>query len=73
MRLIDKSKPSNRRCCNCVGWKGKTPLPPARRTPSAYFLCPRSRRPMEYWSVCPMFKWDPDRHYKQDLKGSDPL
>lgn len=64
-RPIDKSKPSNKRCVNCVFWKKAKPITVIGwNTPER--SCKESGREVYYWNRCPAFRWNPDKLYKED-------
>lgn len=47
-RPIDKSKRSNRRCCNCAFWPGGCGM-----------ACEKSGRVIDYYNCCKQFEWNP--------------
>lgn len=65
-RPVDRSKRSNRRCCNCANWHRRAVLPQALRSATRFFRCPVGQKDIEYWSCCPRFKWDPSKDYKEE-------
>lgn len=65
---IDKSRPANRRCINCVQWDSRVPNPnTSHRWDDHEFLCPASNdKPVNYWNCCKLFQWNPNKPYKKE-------
>lgn len=65
VRPIDKSKTSNHRCINCSAWdnrvKNKT-----RDWSDPSWHCPKSGKDINYWNRCPLFRWNPNKVYKEN-------
>lgn len=68
---IDKSKPSNRRCINCIHYPKRRPAPEPRfrswNTVTPEAICGASNdKPINYWNCCKQFQWNPDKSYTSD-------
>lgn len=64
-RLIDKSKPSNKRCINCAFWdSAKVITVIGWNTPERH--CKEADHDVNYWNRCPAFRWNPDKLYKEE-------
>lgn len=59
LKPIDKSKKSNRRCCNCEFYP---------KEPLQYFAtmkCEKGGRLINYWNCCGSFTWSSKKAYKE--------
>lgn len=59
LKPIDKSKKSNRRCCNCEYYPNK----------ADYFVpnpCEKKSRLVNYWNCCESFTWSSKKTYKEE-------
>lgn len=73
VRPIDKSRPSNRRCCNCIHFPKRVPIPPKQRrmmplsngsTIYRFDTCPTAGgKAINYWNCCKYFQWNPAKQY----------
>jgi hypothetical protein len=54
MRLIDKSKPVNRKCEHCGNYRS-----------GLIGQCKLTGKLLEYWKVCKDFEWDTTKQYKE--------
>lgn len=64
-RPIDKSKPSNHRCINCVGWEKAKPLT-TRHWSDPEKHCEMADKNINYWNRCKQFQWNPNKLYKKE-------
>lgn len=64
VRPIDKSKPSNHRCINCEAWDKATDFP-AKHWSDQVKYCPEADKGINYWNCCPLFRWNPNKVYKE--------
>lgn len=55
---IDKTKKSNRRCCNCEHY-------PSDNTVYIEVQCRANKRKVNYWNCCYQFEWSSRKEYKQ--------
>lgn len=62
MKLIDKSKKSNRRCCNCAHWSGGSS--------DEGMLCLYRNETKNYWNCCKNFEWSRGKQYVQRRRGT---
>lgn len=63
-RPIDKKKPANHRCVNCVHWPKRTCYPIMCGKREA--RCEVGDRDIDYWNCCPRFEWNPRKTYTKD-------
>ena len=67
-RPIDRSKPSNRRCINCIHYPERVPNPKFDKMQGCFSrekpdVCPTMRVAIDYWNSCAYFEWNPDKTY----------
>ena len=58
---IDKTKKSNKRCVNCVHWKGE--YLPNKLYDTAMRPCARTGIGKYYYNLCKGFEWNPGKRY----------
>lgn len=68
IRPIDKTKKSNKRCCNCASYVEKNPGDIYNEC-----KCGITGQKKEYWNCCKNFAWRSDRVYKDELPNSASL
>lgn len=64
IKPIDKSKSSNKRCINCEARSKAKPLQITHWDDKGFF-CEMANKEIAYWNCCPMFRWNPDKLYKE--------
>ena len=64
VRPIDKSKPSNKRCVNCVFWNSAKKITMLRWDTKERH-CEEAGYDVNYWNRCPLFQWNPEKLYKE--------
>lgn len=63
MKLVDKSKKSNRRCCNCAHWSGGSS--------DEGMLCLYRNETKNYWNCCKNFEWSRGKQYVAEEARDD--
>lgn len=65
---IDKSKPANKRCINCIHYPQRKPNPDKHRYSDPDDICPTADgKLINYWNCCGHFDWNPDKTYTDSL------
>ncbi|MBQ1292949.1 MAG: hypothetical protein IIY21_02840 [Clostridiales bacterium] len=64
VKPIDKSKKSNRRCCNCEYY-------PKEYSDESLVQCQRNVRKVHYWNCCYQFEWSSRKTYKEQDDATD--
>lgn len=65
VRPIDKSKPANHRCVNCIHWPKRRKNGGVWRPSDKLYHCDTAARDIDYWNCCKHFQWNPDKTYAQ--------
>ena len=69
MKPIDRSKPSNRRCINCVNWDtaADIPLVQSYNVLREKICDVAGGKEISYWNCCRCFRWNPNKQYTTPL------
>ena len=66
---IVRTKPSNRRCVNCIHYPERVLNPEYDPVRLSYldrekpFLCHTAGKAIDYWNCCRQFQWNPKKTY----------